>query len=159
MELHSSDVDNYDLVVNEIGAYEGTRMVNIVEDALVGPVPGKQYLDVTATGSWTIIIEQQDVVSPDTIPVEYTGTGDDVSGPFYADGELLFEFTHDGEDDIIVRLYGDDGTDVGNLANVQGVKRDSYTLNFDGYGFNPDAGNYWIAVIADGDWTVTISAD
>lgn len=159
VEIYSSE-DMYDLVVNEIGAYDGTRLVDVSEDNIIGLLPGEQYVEVTATGAWTIVIEQPRPASADEPPLSLSGSGDDVLEPFFApNAELLFEFTHDGEDDIIVNLYDNEGNKIGNLANVQGEQRDSYSLSFDGLGFNPSSGIFWIEVIADGNWTIDITVE
>lgn len=158
-----SDEDNYDLTFNEIGTYRGARIVGIIEDAVVGPVPGEVYVEVTSQGTWEIEIEQPQVTKDEahTSPTSFEGPGDMVLGPFYFDSEVEFAFEHDGDGTLVVALYANDGKLVGsNIASMAGEPVDSNSIFFTGTGYgNPDAGLYWINVLYDGDWSLNVSPE
>ncbi|GAI15311.1 unnamed protein product, partial [marine sediment metagenome] len=57
VELLSIEGSLADLLVNEIGSYEGSKAVGIQQGALFGPEPGIHLLNITADGNWSITIE------------------------------------------------------------------------------------------------------
>jgi len=57
VELLSAEGNLADLLVNEIGSYEGSKAVGIRNGAIIGPQPGIHLLNITADGAWTVTIE------------------------------------------------------------------------------------------------------
>jgi hypothetical protein len=57
VELLSIEGSIADLLVNDIGSYEGSKAVGIQQGALFGPEPGIYILSITADGNWSIAIQ------------------------------------------------------------------------------------------------------
>lgn len=131
--VYASDGDK-DLLVNEIGAYDGRR-------PLVG---GKSYmLDVAAGGSWSIDIEPLGV-EPSAADT-FDGRGDQVSGLFGGPGRGAWGFEHNGSSNFIVWAHcSDSGSDL--VENEIGPVSGSTVVTLDGLCF-------W-EVEADGRWSL-----
>jgi hypothetical protein len=129
---------------NEIGNYSG-------EVAWAEAAAGRARLSVEADGTWTISISQPVPRPRDkTVPGTFTGRGTDVV-KLRADDDLqpVITSTHRGQANFIVQLigYGDtSGHEF--LVNEIG--------NYSGETLLPNlsAGNYLLAVQADGPWTI-----
>ncbi|GAB4323759.1 MAG: hypothetical protein Kow0010_05270 [Dehalococcoidia bacterium] len=130
---YASDGDE-DLLVNEIGPYDGRR-------PLIG---GKSYvLDVTAGGSWSIDIEPLGIEPSAASGIE--GRGDDVSGLFAGPGRGAWEFEHGGSSNFIVWAHcSESGSDL--VQNEIGPTSGSTVVRLDGLCF-------W-EVEADGAWSL-----
>jgi hypothetical protein len=68
-----SELDKVDLLVNEIGSYNGARLVNV--DAFFWDDP-MRYLDVTASGTWTANVMSMNYAR--LLKTSRSGTTDDV---------------------------------------------------------------------------------
>jgi hypothetical protein len=55
--LYDKDGYRVDLLVNEIGAYSGSKVVGVT-GSIGQASPGIHYLDITADGNWTITVTQ-----------------------------------------------------------------------------------------------------
>jgi len=55
MWLYDSEGRRVDLLVNEIGTFEGSKVVGVTGQIL-GASPGIHYLDITADGNWKVVI-------------------------------------------------------------------------------------------------------
>lgn len=125
--------ERLDLLVNEIGDYQGRVPVNF----LVGEDVG--LLEITASGSWSITalpLTDLEITSDAS-----TGTGDDVVVMDVSSPSL--EVTHDGESNFVVMAWTD-GRDL--LVNEIGA--------YDGTVRSP-TGFVIYAINADGNWALT----
>lgn len=110
-----------ELLVNEIGAYRGTRAIYS---------GGKWFLELTADGPWTLRI-QAIGLSPRPV-TQMSGTGDMVSNLFAPPdtGPVPYEFTHNGESNFAVWLHCADGSDL--VQNEIGRVSGSAVADFQG---------------------------
>ncbi len=132
-----------DLIVNALGAYSGVRLV---------PVKAGSYrLQVQASAPWTLLYEQPAVsAKPTALPITQAMTGDAPLGPFVIpSGLVTATLTHSGSRNFIALLYHSDGRIASLLVNKLGAYSGAVAEKL-------TAGNYWLAVQADGPWTVTL---
>lgn len=135
--VHSLDssLETTDLLVNEIGNYSGTVLL---DGGWSDTETSK--LKITADGAWTITLVPMQKVKSFNGKAPITGVGDDV---FYYKGEIASAtFTHDGASNIQVKTHGLD-PDV--LVNEIGVYKGTVVWT---------PGLY--SVHADGNWTATV---
>jgi hypothetical protein len=143
VKLIDSNGQDVDLLANEIGAFEGSKAVNISKE-------GEYVMDVTAGGNWTITIEQPRTAdAPSTR--DFKGSSSQATEFFKLDkGQKTFTMTNSGTSNFIVYLLNKDGSPVELLANDIGA--------FDGSkatGISRD-GIYVLNVSTGGDWTINI---
>jgi hypothetical protein len=128
-------LDPFEVVVNEIGAYQGRNL--IVSDG------GTVQVDVTANGPWTL-----DVFAIETqLDEDISGIGDQVSERFPSPGPAeIVRFTHNGSSNFIVRVHCDTGfPDL--IVNEIGPVDETDVVSFEG-------SNCFWEVTADGNWSV-----
>lgn len=137
IELVGSDRDY--LFVNEIGSYSGT---------IADIIPYDGYaVDVQADGDWSIEVTEPTVERGYDLPVDESGSGPAVIGPYEFDGVQTLTATHDGESNFIVEVF----PEMGNsslVINEIGQYDGSQAVRFDEPG--------WIGVQADGGWTIEV---
>jgi hypothetical protein len=95
-----------DLLINTIGAYEGTKPL----DFLVGKQTAR--LEIKASGPWEIQILPLTLARRASIPGPIQGTGDDV---FYLDGsnpDTIVADASQGTGNFILYSYSDSGADL-----------------------------------------------
>lgn len=126
--------------VNEIGEYDGETA-----DLIDG---GEYMLEVEADGSWEIEIRQPRAASGDDLPQSLSSSGPEVHGPIEFTGSHVAEGSHDGESNYSVNVYPGEGSFGELLFNEIGEYEGETTFSFEGVG--------WVAVQADGDWTVDL---
>jgi hypothetical protein len=146
------------LLVNEIGAFHGSTAIGVIEDNIIGAEPGIHVLDITADGNWTVLIKQPRPTSGETLPLNLTGKGCDVSPFFVLDGGLAtFDMTHDGDSNFAIELFSANGeleellaNEIGSYSGKKaiGVKQENII------GARP--GMHIVSVTADGNWTLSI---
>ena len=136
--------DPIELLVNEIGGFDGSTAVGIQE-------AGNYLLDVNADGQWNVTIELPRNVQGQSPPQQIEGHGHAVS-PFLAlqDGLVRFEMTHDGDSNFIIWLLDDSGSRVDLLVNEIGQFDGSTALGI-------DPGSYILDITADGNWKIGIT--
>lgn len=122
-----------DLLVNTIGAYQGTTFFGRGWGTAT-------FLEVVADGPWTIAIEPVSYAQEIALPGE--GVGDAVY--LYGGGSGAWTFTHDGQSNFVVYEYGDAImplliNEIGQYSGQVPIRR----------------GPAVIVVIADGWWSVT----
>ena len=122
-----------DLLINEIGAYQGSRPV-------VSSVPF--VLDIDADGAWTVVIEPIGFSST----ALFSGRGDAVSGLFNPPAAGAWEISHDGAGNFVVWVHCTGGTDL--IQNEIGSVSGSRVIAFEG------TPCFW-EVEADGEWSLT----
>jgi PKD repeat protein len=121
--------DWVELLVNEIGSFDGSKAIGI--DA-----SGLHLLDIQADGDWTITVEQPTPSSAPSPPQSYTGHGQ--------------EFSPAGSANFIVLLLDDQGDWVELLVNEIGSFDGSKAIGIDAPGL------HLLDIQADGDWTITV---
>ncbi len=125
-----------DLIVNEIGAWNGTYLFT----------PGSHSYEITADGNWMYSIDTIDKGARSGA----SGTRDDVSGWFDSVGASKVSFTHSGEANFVVWLYCPDTEESELIVNEIGSYQGEKYVEFD-----PSLRYLWI-VTADGSWSISI---
>ena len=124
-----------DLLVNEIGAYNGTVVFNLSG-------AGISSLEITASGPWTVTVRS--ILSLREFVVgAASGHGDDVL--IFRGQAGVASITHNGSSNFAVWKYGD-RTDL--VVNEIGAYEGSVRWT---------AGPSLVAVSADGDWSISIA--
>ena len=142
--LMDSDGQRVELLVNEIGKFDGAKAVGIAKK-------GEYILDVSANGTWTIKVEQPRPTTAESKPKTFTGTGQQVS-PFVKldKGLTTFKLKHTGKSNFAVLLIDKNGNREELLVNEIG--------DFDGskaVGISR-SGIYLLDISADGAWTISV---
>jgi hypothetical protein len=126
--------DDRELLVNEIGAYQGVRWLP----------PGAYTIEIDADGAWTMVVAP--IGADDAAAGALQGTGDYVSGIFIAErGRDAYTFTHDGTSNFAVLLMCETGRDL--LMNEIGPVQAEAVVSF------PGERCFW-DVSANGSWTI-----
>lgn len=122
---------DYDLLVNEIGSYSGTHLIDIHNDENTTTV------EVTADGSWTM-----DITDITNAPEATSGTGDSV---IWVNSGNKVAITHDGEHNFAIIAASSSGIDllVNEIGSYTGTKAIDTPAILD--------------IDADGNWTITPS--
>ena len=145
VQLITTQGDLEDVVFNAIGEYGGVRMLPIDD--------GAYRFQVQASAPWVLMYEQVDQTALGTpLPVAEQLGGDAPLGPIALEAGLLeATFTHDGEANFIVMLYQASGQLAGVLVNDIGSYSGTVGQRVS------EAGVYYLAVQADGEWSVSLS--
>jgi hypothetical protein len=134
-------------LINVIGQYNGGAAARITKG-------GTYTLDLYASGSYQITVEQPGIDAPVVEQAEFLGKGQQVTPviamPF---GARTITFTHDGTSNFQVWLYDMNGATVGGdysgrLVNVIGAYEGSITLEI------VLDGPHLFHINADGNWTM-----
>jgi len=148
-----------ELLVNEIGSFDGSVAIGVIEDNIIGAKPGIHVLNITADGNWTVLIEQPRPTSGEILPINLKGKGCDVS-PFFVldEGLTTFDMNHDGDSNFAIILFSASGeyvdlivNEIGSYSGKQaiGVKQNNI--------IGAEPGIHILSVTADGNWTLSIS--
>ena len=142
--LLDSEGNMVDLLVNEIGSFNGSKAIGIAE-------PETYILDISADGNWTVDISQEAPASELKPPITLSGSGQQAS-PFFnvASGLTIFEMEHDGQSNFAIWLLDSEGNMVDLLVNEIGSFNGSKAIGI------TEPGTYILDVSADGNWTVAI---
>lgn len=121
------------LMVNEIGAYSGSQLINTGEGSLT------TKFTLTADASWTLKIADASTVKPVSGPV--SGSGDSVI--YFSDTFDTAAVRNVGDSNFVIYAYGGGSQDlvVNEIGSYQGV------VNISGPGF--------VEVRSNGSWTIT----
>lgn len=130
--VKSYATDDSDLLINEIGNYDGYVLLS-------GTSPFA--FEITADGYWTYTIESLAKI-PDT---SFAGKGDYVTGICQLSSGA-WEFTHDGSHNFIVRMYTTSGRDL--LINEIGGYNGKKMVKI------PSGSYAFFEITADGNWTI-----
>jgi len=129
-----------DLFVNVIGDYDGTT-ASLVDG-------GTYTLDVEADSDWDVEIRQPRAASGDSLSQSLEGTGPEVHGPFEFSGSHIADGSHSGEGNFQVQVYPAEGSFGELVFNEIGEYEGETTFRHSGVG--------WVAVQADGDWSLAL---
>lgn len=138
--------ERIDLLINEIGAYEGRHLLNLneLEPATVG-------FEITANGPWTIEAFPFDTafVTTHTAPGEFLGRGDDFFVVLNDAGINRATIRHTGSSNFAVWLLTQNGMDllINEIGSYEGTVRtgSERVLLF--------------IVTADGEWSITMASE
>ncbi|MFB3107248.1 MAG: S-layer homology domain-containing protein, partial [Pseudomonadales bacterium] len=127
-----------DLLVNEIGNYQGRRMVHggwFTQPELV------RHLEIKADGAWSITAQPMSAARSMTSSL--TGSGDDIVR--YEGSASTLTSTHDGTSNFIIWGYESDGKIAGLIVNEIGSYSGTDLIDF---------GTAIFDITADGNWTL-----
>lgn len=135
VKLLDANANSVELVVNEIGNYNGSKVYSVSA--------GEYLYEVTAGGSWSINMSQE---IPENVSPEGTvsGKGDSVVFMEISAGAKTVSFTHDGQSNFAVKA-----NDSVLLANEIGSYKGSKVQKIN------DNSIYFFDITADGNWTMT----
>jgi len=141
--LMDDEGNRVELLVNEIGDFEGSKAVSISKN-------GEYVLDISSSGTWNITIEQPRKQSaPATNSFE--GITQKATELFYSKkGLKTVKMTHDGKRNFAVWLLDSMGDRVELLVNEIGSFDGSKAVRI------PTDGIYLFDIAADGNWTVVL---
>ena len=131
--------------------------------------PGSVSIEVTADGSWTIDLIQGDPSGGQQPPIDWQSSGQGVIKWIdFIKGNFKISMEHTGSEIFQAYLLKSDGShtemmvDVNMESNpsvVDGSWSGAELINFSpDYVFGVEPGLYALAIVADGEWTVTIPA-
>ncbi|NAT11144.1 hypothetical protein C4E22_06345 [ANME-1 cluster archaeon AG-394-G06] len=142
--LFDDEGDRIDLVVNEIGEFDGSKVVGIKKQ-------GDYLLDINADGRWMITIEQPRPSYAPPVPKTLKGKGRQASEMFHLDkGLARFEMTHDGDSNFAIWLFDDEGDRIDLVVNEIGEFDGSKAVSI------RKGGIYLLDISADGNWEISI---
>jgi len=159
IELFDDTGTYVDLLVNEIGVFDGSAAIGVREDNIIGAKPSVHVLNITADGNWTVLIKQPRPTSGETLPLNLTGKGCDVS-PFFVlvEGLTTFDMTHNGDSNFAIQLFSANGEMEELLANEIGSYSGKKAIGVkQGNIIGARPGIHILSVTADGNWTLSIS--
>ncbi|MGE7932090.1 hypothetical protein [Viridibacillus arvi] len=133
VKLLDENANPLELVVNEIGNYEGSQIYNVTA--------GNYLFDITASGNWSIQMSQ--FVPSKIANVNAQGRGDSVVFMNLESGANTFNFTHNGQSNFAVKA-----NDTNLLVNEIGSYKGSTIQKVE------DSGVYYFNITADGNWTM-----
>lgn len=139
VESLDSHGDTNDLLVNEIGNYSGTLLLD-------GDT-GEQSVafKIESNGSWTLIVKPLLSARVWDPSIALSGKGDDVALVFPSPDEFtIVTLKHGGESNFAIWAYGSDSTDL--LVNEIGKYSGETTIS---------SGLLLLEITADGAWSIT----
>lgn len=133
-----------ELLVNEIGSFNGAKAVGIDSK-------GTYLLDISADSQWSVKIEQPRPITASSIPKTFTGVGQQVSElVMIPKGLATFRMTHNGSSNFQVWLLDDNGQSVELLVNEIGSFNGSKAVGIE------NTGIYLLDISADGNWSISV---
>jgi hypothetical protein len=122
------------LLVNEIGAYTGSKLINVNDNSAT------TRFVITADAAWTLTVD--DITTAQAVTGPATGAGDSV---ILMQSEFdVAAITNDGEGNFVIYAYGD-----GNLSPLIVNEIGAYS------GTVPMAGPAFVEVSSTGNWSIT----
>ena len=148
--LNQETGEQLELLVNEIGSFDGAKAVGIVD-------PGNYVLDVSADGNWSVTAEQPRPADAPGPPQTFDGLGQSVSAPFTLnEGLASFTLFHDGSSNFAIWLIDAQGNLVELLVNEIGPFDGSKAVSVTDDLLAASPGIHFLDIAADGNWTVTV---
>ncbi len=132
-----------ELLVNEIGPFDGSKIVRIDRAS-------EYILDVSAEGSWKVTIKQpRPTTAPET--KSFSGRDQQYAGPFYLDSGLTkFKLKNTGSGHFGIWLLDSEGNKVELLVNEIGPFDGSKAVGLS------ISGIYYFDISAQGNWEISI---
>lgn len=141
IEILDSNGETVDFAANEIGSIDNAS-------SAAGLPAGEYLMEITASGAWTVTIEQPQPSSGDPLPVTRTGSGNVVVGPLEGDGAARVAYSHDGSSNFIIEVVDRSGQTVDFAANEIGAVEGSSIVDLGGVRY--------LEVTADGSWEIAL---
>lgn len=135
LELLDKNGNPVELVVNEIGSYQGKQAYEISA--------GEYLYNVSASGAWTIQMSQY--IPDEILTGNASGKGDSVVFMNVESGARTISMTHDGSSNFAIII-----NDRALIANEIGTYKGSQIQKFE------DSSVYFFTITADGNWTLNI---
>lgn len=143
--LKNEQGDDIELIANAMDSYKGGRCISVPSD-------NNYFLNIKASGSWTVHIAQPRPSSAPGVPQTFIGTQDTHSGFFtLGSGVATFSMSYHGDSNFIIWLYNSNGEQLDLVENEIGNR------NNDTYGAGVSAGIYILDIQGEGSWSVTVS--
>lgn len=138
-EISIAGDNTHDAFVTTADVIEGESVMLLEE--------GTYHFEISASGPWTIDVQQPEVHSDDLLdpPLGATGSASGVVGPIWAPDRGRLEATHEAEGSFLVDLIGLDGSRE-RIVHASG--------SFDSSRSYRGPGTCWLNVEATGDWTI-----
>lgn len=145
--LLDSNGEIVELLVNEIGSFNGAKAVGI-------RTKGEYLLDISADGKWSVRIEQPRPSTAPSIPKSFAGKGQQVSELFsIGKGLTTFKMIHDGSSNFAILLLDNKGQTIELLVNEIGAFNGSKAVGI------KKGGIYLLDISADGNWTIDVEGE
>ncbi len=143
IEVLDSSGNSVDIPVNVIGRYSGSFGEHFGA--------GSYILKIDSDAAWTATITQPRSVSGAGLPKSYTGTGQQIVGPFAAGAAISIRAKNTGSANFIVVVLDQDGNEQDIPINEIG--------NYSGSTISNDLSNgpFYLNVDSNGSWTITVS--
>ena len=141
VEQVNGDLEDVTLLVNTVGDYQGSVLVDTERYGTDGKVAFS--VDANRNGNWEIIVTP--LVASESN--SFAGAGDYVSGVFLSPGISTWKFSHDGTSNFKVFCYSLSGDNDRVVNEIGAYEAESSVTLGEGYVF-------WV-VQADGNWSIT----
>lgn len=154
-EVGIQNSDTYGLIARGESPYSGSQVFGIYEN-------GTYVMNITAEDAWVVNVELLTAEAGAAAPLPFTvnGSGDDTAG--WVDlpiGEVTCDLTNDGASVFAVWLYDETGHPVFDQTNTylqplhgyMGPYHETVPVAI------PKKGPYYLNVISNGNWSVSIS--
>ncbi len=142
--LMDSQGNSVDLLVNEIGPFDGSKAVGVRRT-------GTYLLDVSADMDWTVLITQPPASTDLEPPFTLAGRGQQASALFnLTSGLTMFRMEHDGQSNFAIWLMDSRGNSVDLLVNEIGPFDGSIAVGI------RQPGAFLLDISADGEWSVVV---
>lgn len=132
--------NHIDLLVNEIGSYNGTRPLDFGASELA------ERLEIQADGSWSVLVEP--IIEAKSVRVPTTNTSGQGDMVLFLSGSSpdTAEISHTGESNFVVQAYGNSRrllvNEIGSYSGTVIVPQDTIVLE----------------IVADGRWQIAITS-
>lgn len=145
--------------LNARGEYMGAVALQVNSAGGADLAPGDYQVRVVTTGPWTVSMRQQSWSKGQPPPFTLTRTGSTVLSPIRLDdGAMRVKFTYKGDSAFTARLLHQGGQRALVVGQGTGPYDDERRLTV-GTDASADlaSGIYLLAVVADGEWTVSMT--
>ncbi|MBP2146289.1 hypothetical protein J2129_001743 [Methanofollis sp. W23] len=154
-EVGIQNPDTYGLIARGESPYSGSQVFGIYEN-------GTYVMNVTAEDAWVVNVELLTAQAGAGAPLPFTlnGSGDDTAG--WVDlpiGEVTCDLTNDGDSVFAVWLYNKTGHPVFDQTNTYLQPLHGHMGSYNGSVpvAIEEKGPYYLNVISNGNWSVSIS--
>lgn len=135
VKAHNINTGDYELLVNDIGPYNGTVLI---------PESGNYDVEINADGNWTATAYAIGTTNGCT----FSGHGDAVTSVFYTQNQNWKITNSNSESYFSVKSYytkedGDYDLIVSEIGNYNGIVR------------SDNSGSMFFEIVSDGDWTIS----
>jgi hypothetical protein len=143
---------------NEIGRFGGSVAHSISNGSIFGLEPGSVLIEISADGPWAIELTQVTPTGGQPPPIDWESRGQNVTKWLnFKTGNYILNAQHQGDSNFQVFLLKSDGSTSETVINEIGdYSGDNLLQVSSGNLFRMTPGLYALAVVADGDWSISI---